>query len=204
MKFNDALDPLLTSPSKLRLLRTLLPTPNRRWTGRELAAVARVSTAQAARDLNDFLDVGVVLRDVVGKSYSWRVNELHILVPEVSRLLDFESRVRETLLQDVGKELIDSQIRRAVLFGSVSRGDERSDSDVDLLIEIRTPRDRSSAESAIEKVRERVWDRYGNPVSALVYTTSEMRNPPNPPLIDSINREGLPVRAGQEEAHGED
>ncbi len=52
MRFNAGLDPLLGSPTKLRLLRTLLPVPSRQWTGRELATAARVSTAQAARDPN--------------------------------------------------------------------------------------------------------------------------------------------------------
>jgi predicted nucleotidyltransferase len=193
MKFNAALDPLMGSLTKLRLLRTLLPVPQRRWTGRELARAAGVSTAQAARDLGDFLDVGILLREVQGRSYSWRVNERHILVKEISRLLDFEAQLRDNLLRDVGELIVKTPIRRALVFGSIARGDERADSDVDLFLELKTPRDRQSVASALEKVRERVWDRYGNPVSALVYTEAETRKPKNPALLDSISQEGLRV-----------
>ncbi len=204
MKFAAGLDPLLGSPTKLRLLRTLLPVPSRRWTGRELAKAARVSTAQSARDLNDFLDVGIVLRDVQGKSYSWRVNEQHVLVPELSRLLEFEAHLRRALVRDVGELIVNTPIRRALLFGSIARGDERSDSDVDLFVEVGTLHDRQSALSALEKVRERVWNRYGNPVSSLVYSEAETRRPANPALVETIVREGLRVITEKGDAHGKD
>jgi predicted nucleotidyltransferase len=202
MKFRSALDPLLGSSNKLRLLRVLLPAPDRRWTGRELAAAARVSTAQAARDLNDFLDVGIVARDVQGKSYSWRVNSQHVLIGELSRLFNFEAHLRDTLVRDVRELIVSSPIRQALLFGSVARGDERPDSDVDLFVELRAPRDRESVVSALEMVRKRVWDRYGNPVTSLVYTEAETRTPANPALIDTIVREGLPLIAGESGSDG--
>jgi predicted nucleotidyltransferase len=204
MKFGASFDPVLGSPTKLRLLRTLLPDPQRRWTGRELAASARVSTAQGARDLRDFLEVGIVLREVLGKSYSWRVNGEHVLVPELSRLIELEAGLRNRLVREFGQLVAHTPVRRAILFGSVARGDERSDSDVDLLLEVGTSRDREATLAALEKIRERVWSRYGNPVSSLVYTEADIRKPANPELIETILREGLRITSQSGSGDGKD
>ncbi len=204
MKFKDGLDPLFGSPTKLRLLRTLLAAPGRRSTGRALAAQARVSTAQAARDLSDFLDVGLVLRDVQGKSYSWHLNEQHVLTSELSRLFDREAHLGDMLAHEVIRLMAGVPIRRVRLFGSVARGDERADSDVDLFLEVRTSGEKPAAVSVLEKVRERVWNRFGNPLTALVYTEAETRKPPNPSLLESIDREGIDLRTEDPGVHGED
>ncbi len=127
---------------------------------------------------------------------------MHVIVPELTRLIHFESQLREKLLRDVSDLIVNIPTRRALLFGSVARGDERADSDVDLFFEVKTSRDRHAMDSALAKVRERVWDRYGNPVSTLVYTGAESRKPPNASLVDSITREGLPVRVEEDTDHG--
>ena|SRR5271157_1345944 len=204
MKFGDGLDRLLDSPTKLRLLRKLLSAPERRWTGRELAGAARVSTAQAARDLRDFLDIGIVLREIQGKSYSWHVNDRHVFVPELSRLLSFEANLRAGLVREVAELIAHTPVHRALLFGSVARGDERADSDVDLFLVVGTPADRPSVLTALEKVRRRIWDRYGNPVSSLVYTEEEARKPANPAMVANVMREGLSVIPTEGEVHGKD
>ncbi|MGA7862006.1 MAG: nucleotidyltransferase domain-containing protein [Thermoplasmata archaeon] len=196
MRLKDGLDPLLGSPTKLRLLRKLLATPGRRWTGRELAAAARVSTAQAARDLDDFLQVGILLRDVQGRSYAWSVNEGHVLAPTLSQLFHAEASLRDALARDVGGLLAGVPVRRARLFGSVARGDERADSDVDLFVQVGTADERASVDSALEKIRDRVWIRFGNPLAALVYTDAETRHPRNPSLLGAIDREGVEVTPG--------
>jgi predicted nucleotidyltransferase len=193
MRFQDALNPVLGSLSKLRLLRTMFIAPVRSWTGRELAQAARVSTAQAARDLNALANTSLVSRDVVGRAYSWRLSSTHILVPVLAELFRQEADLRSDLLRTVSEALDIESIERARVFGSVSRGEERDDSDVDLFVQVRSARDRAVVEMAVEKVRSRVWDRFGNPVSALVYTRVEAERTRNPALLETIDREGLDV-----------
>ena len=193
MRFQDALNPVLGSPSKLRLLRTMFVAPVRSWTGRELAQAARVSTAQAARDLSELANTSLVRRDVVGRAYSWRLSSTHILAPVLAELFQQEAGLRSDLLRTVSEALHIESIERARIFGSVSRGEERDDSDVDLFVQIRSARDRAVVEMAVETVRSRVWDRFGNPVSALVYTRSEAEHARNPVLLDTIDVEGLDV-----------
>lgn len=193
MRFRDALTPMLGSPTKLGLLRALFASSSRRWTGRELAREALVSTAQAARDLRDLSETSLVLREVVGSSYSWRLNPAHVLTPALAELFAHEASLASELVHSVAEGLRPAKLDKARLFGSIPRGDERADSDVDLYLEVRTSNDRHRAEEAVDATRSRLWDRFGNPLSALIYTRAEASHPPNPALLQAIEEEGLDI-----------
>jgi predicted nucleotidyltransferase len=194
MKIASALDPVLNSVTKVRLLRTLFTQPARRWTGRELAKAARVSTAQAARDLRELSDVGILLRDVLGRSYSWELSRDHVLFNPLSNLFGLEANLKSELVRQIADELRAEPIRQAKLFGSIARGDERSDSDVDLFLEVADASKVPRVNAAVDKLRVRVWRSFGNPVVPLVYTSSKVKRPPNPSLMAAIGREGIDVK----------
>jgi predicted nucleotidyltransferase len=193
MQIVRALDRILGSRTKVGLFRTLLESPGRRWTGRELARAARLSTAQAARELAELADTSLVIRRVAGRSYSWELNPDHVLLPALAQLFSREADLKAELVRQVADALGPNSFDRARLFGSVARGEERDDSDVDLFVQVRTPADRDIAEQAIDRVRSRIWSRFGNPVSALVYTRSEAKRPSNPDLMKAIESEGVDV-----------
>jgi predicted nucleotidyltransferase len=193
MRFHEALTPVLGSPSKIGLLRTMFTTPERSWTGRELARASKVSPAQAARGLSELADTSVVAREVVGRSYAWRLRPSHVLFATLTDLFRWETECRATLLKTIHEGLRREGLDRARVFGSVSRGEERGDSDVDLFLEVVTERDRERVEAQLERLRSRVWNQFGNPLAALVYTRAEAAHPKNPELLRSIARDGLDV-----------
>ena len=188
-----ALDSVLGSPTRLRLSRVLLESPARRWTGRELAKAAGVSTAQAARDLRELHDVGILRRDVHGRSFAWGWNGDHILAPSLSELFELEANLGKELKREIGKALRGLPIQQARIFGSVARSEERADSDVDLFLQVRGKVDKARVEDALDDVRRRIWVRFGNPLTPLVYTAAELAHPINPELIRSILTEGQVV-----------
>lgn len=194
MRLANALEPLLGSPTKIRLLRALLASGGRGWSGRELAGRSRVSSAQAARDLRELGEVGIIDRKVSGRSYVWRLNTQHVLADALEALFGSEGRLRDELLRELAKELRSAPIESARLFGSFARGEERPDSDVDLYLVLRSAKDREQVERSLARVRDRIWSRFGNPVTALVYTREEARHPKNPDLMISIERDGRDLR----------
>ena len=198
MRLERALDTILGSATKLGLLRTLYRSPDRRWTGRELARSAGVSTAQSARDLGELADTSLVLREVMGRSYSWQLNRSHVLFEALGDLFVREANLRSDLLRDVSEAIPPARPERVRLFGSVARGEGRDDSDVDLFLQVPGSAERGPAEEAVHRIRTRIWHRFGNPVSALVYTRAEVERPKNPSLLDSIEQEGvdIPVESG--------
>ena len=168
-------------------------SPDRRWTGRELARTAGVSTAQSARDLGELADTSLVLREVVGRSYSWQLNPSHVLFAALADLFAREAGLRSELQREVSEAIPPARPEKVRLFGSVARGEGRPDSDIDLFLQVRTPAERAKAEDAVRRIRSRIWTRFGNPVSALVYTLSEDNRPKNPRLLDSIERDGIDI-----------
>jgi len=193
MRLERALNAILGSATKLGLLRTMYRSPERRWTGRELARSAGVSTAQSARDLGELADTSLVLREVVGRSYSWQLNRSHVLFGALGDLFVRESSLRSELLREVSQAIPPARPERVRLFGSVARGEGRNDSDVDLFLQVPGPAERRQAEEAVHRIRTRIWNRFGNPVSALVYTRAEVERPKNPSLMNSIEREGVDI-----------
>jgi len=193
MKFATALDPILSSITKVHLLRKLFGAPLRQWTGRELASAAGVSTAQAARDLHDLSDAGIVNWDVHGRSFAWYLNRDNALFTELLQLFHHEADLRSELVHRMAVEFRSEPIERARIFGSVARGDERQDSDVDLFVEIKNTARRHEVEAALDRVRDRVWKEFGNPVAPLVYTAAKVKRPPNPALLATIEREGIEI-----------
>ncbi len=196
MRLTNALDRLLGSPTRLGLLRTMYASPTRRWTGRELARSARLSAAQAARDLRELAETSLIDRDVVGRSYSWLLNSSHVLMPVLADLFRRESGLRSDLLRTLWEGLRSTNVEKARVYGSIPRGEERDDSDIDLFLQVRAPGDREKVEEAVDRIRSRVWDQFGNPVSALIYTRAEVAHPRNPALLKAIATEGLDVTRG--------
>lgn len=193
MKFATAIDSIFDRVTKVRLLRRLLIAPERRWTGRELAKAAGVSSAQAARDLHDFSDAGIVLYEVHGRSFVWRLNADNALYPALRQLFLQEAGLRDELLRELSMQLRSSAIRKARLFGSIARGDERPDSDVDVFIEVKNSSGRREIEEVLQKARDRIWKRFGNPLAPLVYTSSRAKQARNPGLMAGIAEDGLDV-----------
>jgi predicted nucleotidyltransferase len=196
MRFHEALTPVLGSPSKLGVLRTMFSSPERSWTGRELARASNVSSAQAARVLGDLADASLIEREVIGRSYAWRLRTSHVLYSSLTELFRGETECRATLLKTIHDGLRPEGIDGARVFGSVSRGEERADSDVDLFLQVETERDRKRVEADLDRVRSQIWKKFGNPLAVLVYTRSEMGHPKNPELLRAIERDGLDVAGG--------
>ena len=196
MRLSRGLDDVLASKAKLRLLRELSRDPPRDLTGRELARAADLSASRASIALEEMRRTGIVDRRLAGRAMLWYLCEEHVLHPELVRLFGTERSLIQRLVEDLRQRLRGLPVRSVRLFGSVARGTERPDSDIDLFVEVGSDRDRSM-------IREKVADLwlhgarvYGNPISAIVLTTAERKKPSNPKLIADIIREGIPVIGG--------
>jgi predicted nucleotidyltransferase len=153
-----------------------------------------VSTAQTARVLQDLLDAGIVTSRAAGRAFVWRWNADHVWAPSIQRLFEEEEGIPAGLVADLSKMLKELPVERASLFGSIPRGQERSDSDIDLFVQ--TPNAEASEEvrDHLDRAREDLWKKYGNPLSPLVLTSQEVRRSSGTSLFDTIATEGIPLR----------
>jgi len=93
----------------------------------------------------------------------------------------------ERAVEDLRKALLRRDVRAAVVFGSVARGQAGEDSDLDLLI---VPRSRRDEDAVLEEVR-RVEAESGVRIAAILASPSlrELERQ----FLDSILREGKPI-----------
>lgn len=132
------LDEVLTSRSKVRLLRAMLST-EQPLSGREAARLARVGRVPAARSLDELVALGVLHRQRTTSQHLYTLNRQSYLVRQglaplyqtererVERIFD---SLRSILREAPGGE----QVKGAWIFGSAARGQDTAESDLDVLV----------------------------------------------------------------------
>ncbi|MFI5414821.1 MAG: nucleotidyltransferase family protein [Candidatus Lutacidiplasmatales archaeon] len=193
MKFHDPLDSLLSSTSRVRVLRLLLQFPGTTFTGREVARLCAISPSQALTALDGLRLDGLAGRQAAGRAYLWSLVRTHTLFEPLEALFRADRHAMDSLRDLIRDRLRGVPVRRAVIFGSLARGDERPGSDIDLFVELRSNSRRGEVEIALGKLRSEILARFGNILSPLVYTRRESIRPPNPALLEAIDSEGLSV-----------
>lgn len=100
-------------------------------TRRQLAAAAGAAPGNASTVIGAFIQAGLVLETVAGRSSMVTLNRRHLAAAPILAL----ARLRGELIRRLGEQLSEwPDLHEAWLFGSVARGDADGDSDIDLLI----------------------------------------------------------------------
>ena len=171
MRFYRPLDHVLGTKSRIAVLRHLV-RDNREQSGREIARAVGLSPKPLNQVLAQLADEKVLLRRNVGRVYLFQLNRDNLLVADlVVPLFEGEEKLLDRALADVFNGVPD--ILSAILYGSVSRGEEKPSSDVDLLV---------VTENGSDAVEDILLDRamtfmrqYGNLLSFVVMSLAEFR-----------------------------
>lgn len=121
------LSELFGGRGRFEILRALYLNPSRGLTNGELAAMARVDAGNAHRWLNKWAKLGLVRRDARGRNIIYRASD----DPLLAGLRDIILR-NDAIVTDLEAALPRS-VEVAVIFGSVARGEETAQSDIDVL-----------------------------------------------------------------------
>jgi len=172
MRFHEPLDDILSSRIKVRTLRLFSRTRGS-YSGREAARLIGFSHNPTIQALKELEAQGLLKRRSIGASHEYTLNEDHLLVSGV--LLDAFETERDALLDitSIFEEQIGKDFEEAVIFGSVARGEERLDSDVDLLIIIKDIADKEDVEDRVNEATSLAMVTSGNPISPVLVTRSE-------------------------------
>ena len=133
MIFHDFADWLLANPIKMALLRHLV-SQQEGVSGRGFAALVGASHFTVLHVLRELVAQGIVVRSSAGRTHLYRLNRNHILLEKVLLpLFSLERDLYRTLGEDIMTSL-DPQPLSVILYGSVARRAETTDSDVDILL----------------------------------------------------------------------
>jgi predicted nucleotidyltransferase len=181
MKFNTSLFDLINSPTKLKIVRFLI-NHTASMSEREISAVLNVSHMSVNRAMRELSEANFVYNTVVGRTNIWKVNRKSYAYGALSKIIKtmnatlapFED-LKQTLLQNLPVDMT----KKIILFGSVAKRTEGSDSDIDLFILVKLQKYKEAIEPYIDKLALTCLDRYGNILSPYVLTEKEMRQKKN-------------------------
>ncbi len=155
MKFHISLLDVLTSKTKIKIIKFLL-NHEASMNEREIASVLNVSHMSVNRTMRELGELNFVNFVTIGKAHLWRVNRKSYAFRIFSELFKGVSGIKEPL-EDLKKILLNNLpktlIKKVVLFGSIAKASERSNSDIDVFVLVKDKESKKKLESQIDKLR---------------------------------------------------
>jgi len=180
---------MLDSKTKLKIIKFLL-THEASMSEREIASILKVSHMSINRTMRELAEMNFVNFVIIGKAHLWRVNRKSYTFKVLSELIKGISGIKEPL-EDLKKTILGnlpkSLIKKVVLFGSIAKGSERINSDIDVFVLVKDMRRKKEMESSINKLSNVCFEVYGNRLAIYILTEQEMRQKKNLRIISEIN-----------------
>src|SRR3972149_5529134 len=164
--------------------RTLYRYKGKVFTVRGLADSANVSVNETALTVERLEKFGIVGIQPVGRAHQVTLNgESYILNKIIEPIFIAESKTLDELILVLKKHLTTKKIFAAAIFGSVAKGEEKKDSDTDLLV---ISDDFAHAAIAISHASEEAILKFYSKMSPLILSKKEFISKRNDALIHSI------------------
>ncbi|MDH4257982.1 MAG: nucleotidyltransferase domain-containing protein [Candidatus Aminicenantes bacterium] len=191
MRFHDLAEELLSSRAKITILKVLLRFPGKKYSGREIARLSGVSPSRASEILDLFWKNGLAHRLKIGNTYEWSLNQESVLSKKVSDFIDLDEKIYQDLKSRIYKALDkEKNVIRVILYGSVTKGTEKHNSDIDLFILVKNEKDKEAIVEAINTLNFNLIPFYGNVISALIYSQREWKLKKERKILMHIDTEG--------------
>jgi predicted nucleotidyltransferase len=158
---------------------------------REIASILKVSHMSINRTMRELADLNFVNFITVGKAHLWKVNQKSYAYKTLSELIKGVSDIKEPiegLKKTILKELPKSLVKRIMLFGSIAKGMEEVNSDIDIFILVKDKQSKGKIESSVEKLSNICFDIYGNRLAPYVLTEQEIKQKKNLKIISEIDK----------------
>ena len=190
MKFHISLLDVLNSKTKVKIIKFLL-THEASMSEREIASILKVSHMSINRTMRDLAELNFVNFVTIGKAHLWKVNRRSYAFRVLSELIKGVSSIKEPL-EDLKKTLLrnlpKTLIKRVVLFGSITEGSERTNSDIDVFVLVKDKQSKGKLEPEIEKLSNICFEAYGNRLAPYILTEQEMKQKKNLKVISEVDK----------------
>lgn len=185
MQFHDYLEQVLGNKAAIRVLRAMIRYQAKVFTKRGLARTANVSVNEAALTIRDFEDLGIIRVQPVGRSHQLSLNKKNyifnkIIEPIFKAEEDTLSELIKVLKKNLDKKRI---IISAALFGSVAKGKEKPDSDIDILV---ISNDFDAASQIVSDALVEVAEVFHARLASITFSQKEFQSKKKGDLINSI------------------
>ena len=191
MKFHDSLLLNIVSSKTKRKIVDFLLSHKASMSEREIASILKISHMSINRTMRQLAELNLVSFTTIGKAHMWKVNHKSYTFKILSQLTKNNliisnplEDLKDSLLKNIPKALV----RRVVLFGSIAKGLEKVNSDIDIFILANDNDAKRKLESYIEKLVNICLESYGNRLAAYVLTENELNDRKNLDIIAEIEK----------------
>lgn len=158
MVLHEVLNKLFSSPASISILREL-SLRNVGITGRELARTVKLTPQAVHNALANLEAFKIVNRAFAGRSHYFTLNRNHYLSRNILESLfeserDFVNGIHNTIKKSIGRDTVS-----IIIFGSVARGEETMQSDLDLCIVYKN--DKKQIEDKVGFLRDKLINEFG-------------------------------------------
>ena len=158
---------------------------------REIASVLNVSHMSVNRTMRELGELNFVNFITIGKAHLWRVNRKSYAFRVLSELFKGVSGIKEPL-EDLKEILLNNLpktlIKKVVLFGSIAKAYERSNSDIDIFVLVKDKQSKKKLESQIDKLSNICFEAYGNRLAPYILTEQEIEQKKNLKIVSEISK----------------
>lgn len=157
--------PLYLTKSQVRgdVLTLFFLNPGASYYLREMGRRFDVSVGTLARELKRFSEEGLLLREARGREVFYRLNRTHPLYSEIKGIIEKTQGIPVRLAE--GLQSIKS-IRQAFIYGSLAKGSQVANSDVDLLL---VGKETPTSKGLIKRLERK----FGRSINVTVYDPKE-------------------------------
>ncbi len=197
MKFHDSFFQLIDTDAKLKVVRFLLnhesALPDRQagMSEREISSLVGISHMTVNRVLRDLEQWNFVSYERVGRAHVWKVNPqsyAYGVLNTVKMAVDTLPQPVEALKTAILSSLPKKNLIKVILFGSVSKNDEKTDSDIDLFVLTQNKESLKSLEEALERLSIICLEKFGNRLAAYVLTEKQLQQKKDLKLFEEIEK----------------
>jgi predicted nucleotidyltransferase len=163
----SALGDLLFGKTRSRLLTTLYSKPDTHFFVRQLARHIHGSAGTVQRELLTLLSAGLIIRNSRENQVLYQANANHPIFPELHSLLAKTTGVFSIVSGAIAP--LAQQIEFAFVYGSFARGEEKAQSDIDLMV---------IGEATLDDLLHSlapIEQKLGRPVNPTVFARQELR-----------------------------
>lgn len=184
MKLHKYLEQVLGNKIAISTLRVLVHYKGRIFTIRSLAQDAGASHPEVSATIAELEKFGIVQVQPVGRAHQISLNKKSYVLNEIIEpILQAEEKTIIKIISILKGHLNTKKIISSVIFGSISRGKEKEDSDIDVLI---ISDDYDHAIEAIADASEDVALGFHTRVSPIIFTKKEFLSKKKSDLTSSI------------------
>lgn len=184
MLLHRYLEDVLGNKASIALLRTMINYHGKIFTMRGLAKEAKVTPNEAALTIHDLEKFGIIKIQPVGRAYQLELNKKSYILHKIMEpIIESEKNTFAELLTLLKKYLDTKKIITAAIFGSVVNGQEKMNSDIDLMV---VSNDRDHAIMQVSHATEHAFSIFHGSISPIIFTEKEFKSKQKESLIQSI------------------